>query len=384
VIEKRPEDEANPARRKRNLTRVIFSETIIARAGCVMVDERKTNVRNKWIATIALTGLLMLTAGFTPATAQPAPGAGTPGAKQKVLIRFTWKLKGEYAPLFVALDKGFYAAEGLDIELAEGSGAETVVKVVGMGTDAIAYGPATVVAEAVNKGMPVEVVAVYQPQVPIALASFPDIPLRTPKDLEGRKLGVTTGETFSNLVDPFAKANSLDLTKVAVVKMESSVRAAQFMTRGTDITSLYLTNELPLFEKRAGVKFNVMKIADFGLKLLGASFIVNSNYAKANPETLRKLLRATAQGYVEAKKDPAAATSIMEKYMKVKVDRDILEQQVRATVEATPLLEGRPIGWQTDAEWLANLELLKASNAIQVIKDLRLYYTNDYLRPPTQ
>jgi NitT/TauT family transport system substrate-binding protein len=342
-------------------------------------------VRDKRIATIALAGLLLAT-GFEPAAAQAAQGVGAPapGARQKVAVRFTWKLKGEYAPLFVALDKGYYAAEGLDVELLEGSGAETVVKVVGIGTDSIAYGPATVVGEAVNKGMPVEVVAVYQPQVPIALVSFPDVPLRTPKDLEGRKLGVTTGETFSNLVNPFAKANNIDLTKVTVVKMESSVRSAQFMTRGTDVTSLYLTNELPMFEKRAGVKFNVMKIADFGLKLLGASFIVNSSYAKANPETLRKLLRATGKGYVEAKNDPAAATTIMDKYMKVKVDREILEQQVRATVEATPVVEGQPIGWQTDAEWLANLELLKASNAIQVIRDLRLYYTNDYLRPPTQ
>jgi len=327
---------------------------------------------------------LLLAVSEPAALAQGAPTPGAPtvsSARQKVLVRFTWKLKGEYAPLYVALDKGYYAAEGLDVEFAEGSGAETTVKVVGIGTDAIAYGPATIVAEAVNKGMPVEVVAVYQPQVPIALVSFPEVPLKTPKDLEGRKLGITTGETFGNLVEPFARINNVDLPKVTIVKMESSVRSAQFMTRGTDITSLYLTNELPLFEKRAGVKFNALKIADFGLKLLGASFIVNSKFARDNPETVRKLLRATAKGYLEAKKDPAAATAIMDKYMKVKVDREILEQQVKATVDATPVIEGKPIGWQTDAEWLANLELLKSSNAIQVIKDLRHYYTNEYLLP---
>ena len=117
----------------------------------------------------------------------PAQMAGD--AKPKVLVRFTWKLKGEYAPLFVALDKGYYAAEGLDIVLAEGSGAETVVKMIGVATDKIAYGPATVVPEAVEKGLPVQVVAVYQPEVPIALVSFPEIPLKTPKDLEGRTLG---------------------------------------------------------------------------------------------------------------------------------------------------------------------------------------------------
>ena len=344
----------------------------------------------KWSAagTISATLAMLLAASAQTVMAQGAPAPGAPasaaGAQQKVVVRFTWKLKGEYAPLYVALDKGFYAAEGLDVELAEGSGAETVVKLIGIGTDAVAYGPATVVAEAVNKGMPVEVVAVYQPQAPIALVSFPDVPLKTPKDLEGRKLGITTGETFGNLVEPFAKLNNFDLSKVTVVKMESSTRAAQFMVRGLDVTSLYLTNELPLFQKRAGVTFNVVKIADFGLKVLGASFIVNSNFAKSNPETIRKLLRATAKGYLDAKKDPVGATGIMDKYMKVKIDREILEQQVKATVDSTPILEGKPIGWQSDAEWRANLELLKSTNAIQVIKDLRLYYTNDYLLPYSQ
>jgi NitT/TauT family transport system substrate-binding protein len=39
-------------------------------------------------------------------------------AAEKVTVRFTWKLKGEYAPLFVALDKGYYKSEGLEVDLA--------------------------------------------------------------------------------------------------------------------------------------------------------------------------------------------------------------------------------------------------------------------------
>ncbi len=45
-----------------------------------------------------------------------------------------------------------------------------------------------------------------------------------------------------------------------------------------DVVSLYLSNELPLFEKEAGVKFNVLRIADFGLKVMGASFWVNADW----------------------------------------------------------------------------------------------------------
>jgi NitT/TauT family transport system substrate-binding protein len=308
----------------------------------------------------------------------PAQMAGD--AKPKVLVRFTWKLKGEYAPLFVALDKGYYAAEGLDIVLAEGSGAETVVKMIGVATDKIAYGPATVVPEAVEKGLPVQVVAVYQPEVPIALVSFPEIPLKTPKDLEGRTLGLSIGETFANLLQPFAKINKFDLSKVNTVQMNSSARASQFMARKIDVTSLYLSNELPLFERRAGVKLNVLKIADFGLKVLGAAFLVNADYANSNPGIIKRLLRGTAAGYEDAKRDYKGAADIMAKYMALRTDHDILQQQVKATMESTPDPGGRPIGWQSDEAWKSNLKLFREVNLIKEIKDPHSYYTNKYFQ----
>jgi NitT/TauT family transport system substrate-binding protein len=317
--------------------------------------------------------------GFADAQSA-ADSTAAPAARQKLVVRFTWKLKGEFAPLFVALDKGYYAAQGLDVDLAEGSGAETVVKLIGTGTDTIGYGPATVIAEAVNQGLPVEVIAVYQPSVPIGLVSFPDVPLATPKDIEGRKLGTVLGETFGNMLEPFAKINNVDLSKVTIVRMDNAARNTQFLLRKLDVASVYLNNEKPLFEKRAGVKFNTMNIADFGLKLLGASFFVNRNFAEQNPDVLRRLLLATAKGYRDAKGDVDGATAIMDKYMKVRIDHDVLKEQVSATLDATPIAADTPLGWQDAPAWTSNLDLLRATNSIQSVKDLRLYYSNEYLK----
>jgi NitT/TauT family transport system substrate-binding protein len=152
------------------------------------------------------------------------------------------------------------------------------------------------------------------------------------------------------------------------------------MARKLELCSLYLSNELPLFEKAAGVKFNVINVSDFGLKVLGASFLVNDDYAKSNPETIKKLLRATAKGYLDAKNDYKAAADIMSRYMTLKVDRDVLEEQVRATMDSVPDPMGKPIGWQDDAEWRSNLDLLKTTGMIKDVKDSRIYYTNEYLQ----
>ncbi len=323
------------------------------------------------IVTLAgLATLLVAGTYLQPAHSQTA---------EKLTVRFTWKLKGEYAPLFVALDRGHYKAEGLDVDLAEGSGAQTVLKLLAGGTEKIGYGPAVAAAQAVSQGLPVKVTAVYQTKAPMGVISFPEVPLKTPKDLEGKRLAVSVGETFGDMLVPFTKMNNIDITKIQQIQMDNSARTTQFLTRKIDVMSVYLSNELPQIEKRTGVTFNVLKVSDYGLNLLGASFYVANAFAEQNPETLRKLLRATGKGYADAMANPKEAAKIMAKYMKVPEQPDVLEKQVEATVVSTNAPQGKPIGWQESADWQANLTLLKDTGAITEVKPMSAYYTNAYL-----
>ena len=301
-------------------------------------------------------------------------------ASEKVLVRFTWKLKGEYAPLFYAIEKGYYAAEGLEVEFSEGSGTLTVLQVVANGTENIGYGPAVAAAQAISRGLPLKVVALYQTQTPVGLISFPDVPLRNPKDLEGRKIAITTGETFSELLEPFLTTNRIDLAKVERIKMENSVRNTQFVSRKVDVMSVFISNELPMMEKTIGVRFNLLRVSDYGLNLPGASFFVNNGYAAAKPETIRRLLRATARGYAEAGRNRKEAAEIMNRRLTLKAQPDVMAAQVNATLDSTNVIPGRPVGWQDEAYWKASLELLKSADAIKQIRELPAYYTNEFLK----
>src|SRR5499426_155683 len=301
-------------------------------------------------------------------------------AADKVTVRFTWKLKGEYAPLFVALDKGYYKAEGLDVDLAEGSGAQTVLKLLASGNEKVGYGPAVSAAQAVSQGLPVKVVALYQTRAPMGVISFPDVPLKTPKDLEGKRLAISVGETFGDMLGPFTRINNVDIDKIQRIQMDASARTAQFLTRKIDVMSVYLSNEWPQIEKRAGVKFNVIKVTDFGLSVLGSSMYVSNAFAEQNPETVKKLLRATAKGYRDAMANPKEAANIMAKHMVGAEQSDVLEAQVEATVVSTNAPTGKPIGWQADADWQATLNLLKETGGITDIKPLNAYFSNAYLQ----
>ncbi len=325
------------------------------------------------LRTIVAAGLAI---PFTLAMSQAALSQ----AAEKLTLRFTWKLKGEYAPLFVALDKGYYKAEGLEVELAEGSGAQTVLKLLASGNEKFGYGPAVSAAQAVSQGLPVKVVALYQTKAPMGVISFPDVPLKGPKDLEGKRLAISVGETFGDMLGPFTRINNVDLEKIQRIQMDASARNSQFLTRKIDLMSVYLSNELPQLEKRAGVKFNVLQISDYGLNLLGASIIVANAFAEQNPDAVRKLLRATAKGYRDAMADPKQAAKAMAKYMKVPEDPEVLDKQVEATVITTNAPQGKPLGWQEASDWQANLTLLKETGGIAEAKPLSAYFSNAYLQ----
>jgi ABC-type nitrate/sulfonate/bicarbonate transport system substrate-binding protein len=332
------------------------------------------------ILALVLLFVPMHVAKSQPAESPPSSSAGSAQATlQKIRVRFTWQLAGYYAPLFVALERGYFRAEGLDVEFAEGNGSETVIKLIAVGTDKIAYGPAIVAAQAVSRGLPVKVIAIYQRRTPIGLMSFPDIPLKTPKDLEGRTLGLTASEAFTQMLAPFARLNNIDLAKIKVIQLDSSARNSQFMVRKLDTMTVYIIDEIPLMEKRAGVKFNVLSVSDFGLALLGQSYIVNDEFARSNPDVLRRLLRATAKGFADVIRDPKGAAAIMNKHRKIPLDPDVAEEQTRLMLQWTDSPAGKPFGWQEEADWVTNLDLLKRSGAVAETRDLQAYYTNEYL-----
>jgi NitT/TauT family transport system substrate-binding protein len=321
-------------------------------------------------------GLVVMAISLALITVTPSFAA----KMEKLTVRFTWKLKGEYAPLFVALKKGYYEKAGLHVRLAEGSGAQTVMKLLASGGENFGYGPAVAAAQAVSRGLPVKVVALYQTKAPMGVISFPDVKLSTPKDLEGKKIAISTGETFTDMLPSFAKINNFDLSKLTQIQMTNSARATQFLSRKIDVMSVYLSNELPKLEKVAKVKFNVMKVSDFGLNLVGASMIVSDDYAAKKPDVVRKLLAATGKGYRYAIAHPEEAAKIMTAAYNVPDDPEITLKQVRASLESTNVVAGKPIGWQSESDWRVTLDLLLKTGALKEVKELDAYYTNKFLQ----
>ncbi len=76
-------------------------------------------------------------------------------------VRYSWKLKGEYGPYFVAQDKGYFAQEGLKVRLGEGAGAQAALGALLQGQEDVVVLPGMFAMTAIAKGMPIKLVALY-------------------------------------------------------------------------------------------------------------------------------------------------------------------------------------------------------------------------------
>lgn len=306
--------------------------------------------------------------------------AATAGAQNTpVTFRADWTYKAVHAPVFLALERGYYAKEGLDVQFLAGSGSANAVKSVGSKSDTFGLADASVLARAVGEGSPVKSIAVIQQANPIAVAARADI--KTPKELEGKVLVTTAATGPAQFFPIFAKNAGFDAGKVTIANVAGNAQLSTFISGRGDAVTVYTNNELPLLQARTPDKtYTVFRYADFGVTLLNQALLAHTDTIAQNPELVRKFLRATLKAYEDALQTPSAA---VDAFMKANptADRALLEKQLAASLALvrTPASQGKPVGWVAESDWVTTLDRLEKDLGMKNRLAPGAYYTNDLL-----
>ena len=103
--------------------------------------------------------------------------------KESVTFRLEWSPDGYHGPYYAALKKGYFAEQGLEVTILLGKGSGSTVQLVGAGENPIGNASYSVLAQAVDKEVPVKAVfGIYQKN-PLGIVTFQDLGVKTPKDL---------------------------------------------------------------------------------------------------------------------------------------------------------------------------------------------------------
>jgi len=297
-------------------------------------------------------------------------------AQEQVNVRFSWKLKGEYAHMYVAQERGYFAREGITVRLGEGAGAQAALGALLQGQEDVVLLPGIFALTAISKGMPVKLIALYHPVTPMALISKPEKPVRVPKDLEGKSIGTSVGETATSYLDTFCRKNGIDCGKINKIQVQAQARVPLFIQGKLDVVSVYQTNDLPILRENEAIKFVVLELDKHGLAVPGMALVSSDAIIAKKPEALRKLLKAGGDAIVDARKDPAIAANMMIKNWSGSPSQTVVTAQVKATIDAIPAAPGKPIGWVEENVIVDALDLLKSAGEIDTPKAASVYYTN--------
>lgn len=309
----------------------------------------------KRVTGVILTAGLML-GGVALFDADPARG------QQMTDITFAndFIVLGRHAPLFTAIEKGYYKEEGLNVKIVPTNGTAAAIQMVESGAAQLGFidVPSLVIARA--NGSTVKVVSVIYQKAPFTIFSLdPGANVMQLKDLEGLKVGTGSGSFVSNIAKAMMRKNGLDPDKLETVNVEPSARVAMLASRNIPSVDFYIMSKPGIERAVKDAKVRSLLLADFGLDLYSNGIGAKESYLKENPEIVKKFVRATLRGYQYAFQHKKEAAELIRRTAKALNDEITIDElNIVEDLTVTPDVKTNGIGYftadkmKTSVEWM--------------------------------
>jgi NitT/TauT family transport system substrate-binding protein len=240
----------------------------------------------------AATGVPVLRWGERPW--QPVARAAAQGLRP-VSFRLNFNPNAEHAPYYLGKKKGFYAEQGVDLNILPGTGSATAVKLVGSGDSLFGVAVADAVTVGRAQRIPVVSLGVLLQRSPTVLTSLKTKNITKPADLYGKRVGVNPQSTVYAFWKAFVTVNKIDVSKLTEVATSGSV-IGPFLAGSIDASGLLLTNEVVTIERR-GHALNIMDYADYGVKSYGQVLFTSDKLLKDSPDLAKRVAVATFRAW---------------------------------------------------------------------------------------
>jgi NitT/TauT family transport system substrate-binding protein len=255
--------------------------------------------------TFARRGFIALAGGAALLAALPAV------AEDKMTLQLNWFHLADHSPIYLAMKKGYYKEEGIDLTVLRGSGSSDSAKKVDLGSADVGISDAPTVLTAISKGANLKMVAVVYDKAGNNVFFKKSANIRSPKDLVGKKIAVPPADSHRVLWPAFAATQGIDANSVTMVNVKPEGKQA-IVAAGEVDAAFDLYTSFAIWEKVLGKgEVGHLLWADYGLPIYGHTYFVNNDLIKKNPKLIERFLRATHKGWRDAKANPAASIDAM-------------------------------------------------------------------------
>ncbi len=283
----------------------------------------------------------------------------------------------QFAPFYVAVERGYFAEEGITIQFDYGWETD-LLKLVGSGDlqFAIASGDQVILAR--SQGLPVLYVLNWYRRFPVCVVSLAEAGIGSLGDLVGRQVGtpVTFGASYIGW-RALLEAAGVDGTDIELVSIGYTQVAA--LTEGqVDAAICYAMNE-PVQMRVTGSDLDIIYVADY-INLVSNGLITNEATARDQPDLVQSMVRAALRGLAYTLDHPDEAFEISRQYVpelagdSEAVNRAILEESIQFW-QAPPSELGRSY----EEEWRASQRVMAQMELIPTEGEATTLFTNRFV-----
>jgi NitT/TauT family transport system substrate-binding protein len=298
------------------------------------------------------------------------------GEIQKIKLPMGYIPNIQYAPFYVAVDKGYFADEGIEIEF-DYSFETDGVALVGAGElpFAVASGEQVLLARA--QDLPVVYAFAWYQQFPISVITAVELNVNEPRDLRGDTIGLPglfganyIGAQAMLFADELNPATDVTFNAIGFNQVES------FASGQSNIVVVYTANE-PIVLRSQGFEFNELRVADY-VQLIANGIVTNEDTIANNPDLIRGFANALAKGVADTIANPDEAYEISLKFVENLKDQD-KDVQMQVLTTSIEFWKAERIGFSDSQAWENMNELLVKMELIPEPIDLSQAFTNEFI-----
>jgi NitT/TauT family transport system substrate-binding protein len=268
--------------------------------------------------------------------------AGNTRAAESVSLITDFGYNGRHAYFFVAFDKGYYSAAGLDVKILRGQGSVDAIRQTGNNNATFGFADAGSLVLARNDKIPVKLAAIVYAKPPEGIFCRGDSPIKKPKDLEGVSIANPPGGATVDMFPIYAKTEGIDASKVNWVVASSESLPSLLATNKVPCVGQFVVGE-PLLQKQVGprklVRFAYM---DAGLNFYGNGIVATDSTFATRSDLVKRFVAATIHGMRDAFANPEEAANILHKYHP-EIATDVAVGETKAVAELAEV-PGLPLG----------------------------------------
>jgi len=234
---------------------------------------------------------------------------------------------GRHAPWYVALGKGFYKQEGLNVSILPSKGTADAIRSVATGTTEFGFIDIPSLVAAGNNASTVKIVAVNYQKAPYCIFSLdPGANIDSPKKLANLELGSSTASFVPKIWAAFMEMNGIDSKTMKVTNIDAAARVPMLAAGKVPAIDVFIMSEPSIKRAIPTAKPVCLFAGDFGLDIYANSIGVGEEFLKKNPDVVKKFVRGSLRGWKYTFEHPEEAAKIQLEYVKALDPQIVLEE----------------------------------------------------------